>query len=163
MTTQDSSNSDNIAVQTLRLENFLPYRLSIVSNTISGTIASTYDERFDLSIPEWRVMTVLARNPGLSAAQVSERTLMDKVAVSRAVAKLLKANRITRDFADQDKRRSILHLSDDGRAVYNEVAPLAMQIEADLLNSFTEEEIKTFNLLLDRLLARTRLLGAPHV
>ena len=88
---------------------------------------------------------------------------MDKVAVSRAVAKLLKANRITRDFADQDKRRSILHLSDDGRAVYNEVAPLAMQIEADLLNSFTEDEIKTFNLLLDRLLARTRLLGAPHV
>lgn len=148
---------------TLALENFLPYRLSILSNTISGTIASAYDERFDLTIPEWRVMAVIARTPGMSAAQVSERTLMDKVAVSRAVARLLKSGRITREFADQDRRRSILHLSEQGRKVYDQVAPLALQMEADLLEGFSENEIRTLNVLLDRMLARTRLLGAPHV
>lgn len=147
----------------LALENFLPYRLSILSNTISGTIASAYDKRFDLSIPEWRVMAVIARTPGLSAAQVAERTLMDKVAVSRAVAKLLKTERITREFADLDKRRSILALSARGREVYDQVVPMALQMEADLLLGFSEDEINTLNLLVDRMLARMRLLGAPHI
>ncbi|MEL6870354.1 MAG: MarR family transcriptional regulator [Pseudomonadota bacterium] len=148
--------------QALALENFLPYRLSILSNTVSGTIASAYHRRFNLSIPEWRVMAVIARSPGLSAAEVAERTLMDKVAVSRAVAKLLKTERIERDFADQDRRRSILTLSDNGRQVYDQVAPMALKMEADLLQGFSDDEIATLNLLLDRMLARTRLLGAPH-
>ncbi|MEL7024841.1 MAG: MarR family transcriptional regulator [Pseudomonadota bacterium] len=147
----------------LALEDFLPYRLSILSNTVSGTIASAYDRRFNLSIPEWRVMAVVARSPGLSAAQVAARTLMDKVAVSRAVAKLLKQGRITREFADQDKRRSILNLSADGREVYEMVVPMALKLEADLLEGFTTEEIDTLNLLLDRMLARMRMLGAPEV
>ena len=147
----------------LALEDFLPYRLSILSNTVSGTIASAYDRRFNLSIPEWRVMAVVARSPGLSAAQVAARTLMDKVAVSRAVAKLLKQGRITREFADLDKRRSILNLSADGREVYEMVVPMALKLEADLLEGFTTEEIETLNLLLDRMLARMRMLGAPEV
>ena len=148
---------------TLSLENFLPYRLSILSNTISGTIASAYDQRFNLSIPEWRVLAVIAQSPGLSAAQAAERTMMDKVAVSRAVAKLLKSERIHRSFADQDRRRSILTLSDKGRDVYNEVVPLALQMEADLLKGFSDEEIAALNKLVDRMLGRTRMLGAPRI
>ncbi|MEM7610370.1 MAG: MarR family transcriptional regulator [Pseudomonadota bacterium] len=163
MTSDTSDSQDNTPNQTLALENFLPYRLSILSNTISGTIASAYDKRFDLSIPEWRVMAVIARTPGLSAAQVAERTLMDKVAVSRAVAKLLKTERITRTFADKDKRRSILSLSARGREVYDQVVPMALQMEADLLLGFTDEEIGTLNVLVDRMLARMRLLGTPRV
>lgn len=161
--TQSETRTGDDEHQTLALENFLPYRLSILSNTISGTIASAYDERFDLTIPEWRVMAVIARTPGMSAAQVSEKTLMDKVAVSRAVARLLKSGRITREFADQDRRRSILHLSAEGRTVYNQVAPLALRMEADLLEGFSEAEIETLNTLLERMLARTHLLGAPRV
>lgn len=163
MTNDNKQPPADRALTQLALENFLPYRLSILSNTVSGTIAAAYDTRFDLTIPEWRVMAVIGRRPGLSAAEVAERTLMDKVAVSRAVAKLLKAGRITREFADQDKRRSILGLSDKGREVYDQVAPLALQLEADLLKGFSEDEINTLNLLLERMLARTRLLGAPHV
>ena len=71
----------------LHLENFLPYRLSVLSNTVSGAIAAAYFAHFGLSIPEWRVMAVLAANPGLSAAEVTARTAMDKVAVSRALAR----------------------------------------------------------------------------
>ncbi len=146
----------------LILEDFLPYRLSILSNTVSGTIAGAYSKRFGLSIPEWRIMAVLGRHPGLSAVEVAERTLMDKVAVSRAVAKLIKSGRITRRFADQDRRRSILHLSPEGEKVYGEVAPLALKFESDLLHGLSEEEVHTLDVLLERLLARARLLGAPH-
>lgn len=146
----------------LILEDFLPYRLSILSNTVSSTIANTYDKRFGLSIPEWRVIAVLGRFPGLSAVEVAERTLMDKVAVSRAVSKLLKGGRIDRQFADADRRRSILNLSEEGRRVHDEIAPLALQFEEDLLHGLGEDEIHTLNVLIERLLARARLIGSPQ-
>ena len=69
----------------LKLEEFLPYRLAVLSNTVSTTVARAYDKRFKVSIPEWRVIAILGRFPGLSAVEVAERTMMDKVAVSRAV------------------------------------------------------------------------------
>ncbi len=147
----------------LILEDFLPYRLSILSNTVSSTIASAYNKRFGLSIPEWRVIAVLGRFPGLSAVEVAERTLMDKVAVSRAVSKLIKTGRIDRQFADADRRRSILHLSEEGRNVHDEIAPLALKFEEDLLHGLSEEEIHTLNVLMERLLAKARLIGTPQI
>ena len=145
----------------LILEDFLPYRLSILSNTVSSTIAGAYNKRFALSIPEWHVIAVLGRFPGLSAVDVAERTQMDKVAVSRAVSKLIKTGRVDRQFADADRRRSILHLSDKGRKVHDEIAPLALKFEEDLLLGLSNKEIQTLNVLMERLLAKARLLGTP--
>jgi len=145
----------------LILEDFLPYRLSILSNTVSSTIAGAYNKRFGLSIPEWHVIAVLGRFPGLSAVDVAERTQMDKVAVSRAVSKLIKTGRVDRQFADADRRRSILHLSDKGRKVHDEIAPLALKFEEDLLLGLSNKEIQTLNVLMERLLAKARLLGTP--
>src|SRR5438552_936344 len=89
---------------TLELEQFLPYRLSVLSNRVSGAIAQVYSERFDLGVTEWRVMAVLGRYPGLSASEVAQRTAMDKVAVSRAVAGLVEAGRVERETHDDDRR-----------------------------------------------------------
>ena len=144
----------------LILEEFLPYRLSVLSHTISTNIARVYEKRFGVSIPEWRVIAILGRFPGLSAVEVADRTLMDKVAVSRAVTKLIKSGRIDRQFADADRRRSILNLSDEGRKVHNEIAPLALQFERELLQDISEEDYETYTSILDRLLSKARLLGS---
>ena len=146
----------------LILEDFLPYQLSILSNTVSNTIATAYNKQFGLSIPEWRVITVLGRFPGLSAVEVAERTLMDKVAVSRAVTKLINSGRVDRQIADADRRRSILRLSTEGRQVHDEIAPLALKFEEDLLHGLSEDEIQTLSVIMERLLARARLIGAPQ-
>ena len=146
----------------LILENFLPYRLSILSNTVSSAIAIAYDKRFGLTIPEWRVIAVLGRFPGLSAVEVADRTMMDKVAVSRAVTKLLKSGRIDREFADADRRRSILNLSEEGHRVHDDIAPLALKFEADLLQGLSEAEISALNATIERLMARARLVGSPN-
>ncbi len=140
----------------LILEDFLPYRLAILSHTVSTTIAQVYDKRFGLSIPEWRVIAILCRFPGLSAVEVADRTMMDKVAVSRAVSKLLKNGRIDRQFADADRRRSILNLSEEGRRVHNEVAPLALRFERDLLEGLSDEERDMLDVIMERLLSRAR-------
>ena len=145
----------------LRLEDFLPYRLAVLSNTVSTTVARAYDRRFNVSIPEWRVIAVLGRFPGLSAVEVAERTLMDKVAVSRAVTKLIKNGRIDREFADADKRRSILNLSEEGKKLHDEIAALALQFERDLLHGFSVDEMESLNNIMERLLARASLIGAP--
>ena len=146
----------------LILEEFLPYRLAVLSHTVSTTIAKVYEKRFGLSIPEWRVLAILGRFPGLSAVEVADRTMMDKVAVSRAVTKLIKNGRIDRQFADADRRRSILNLSEEGRKVHNEVAPLALAFEADLLHGIVDDDYAAFNNVLERLLAKARLLGTPQ-
>jgi DNA-binding MarR family transcriptional regulator len=145
----------------LRLENFLPYRLAVLSNTVSTTVARAYDKRFSVSIPEWRVIAVLGRFPGLSAVEVAGRTLMDKVAVSRAVTKLIKNGRVEREFADADKRRSILNLSEEGKKLHDEIATLALEFERDLLQGFSQEEIGSLNSTMERLLARASLIGSP--
>jgi DNA-binding MarR family transcriptional regulator len=135
----------------LILEDFLPYRLSVTSHSVSTNIARVYEKRFGVSIPEWRVIAILGRYPGLSAVEVAERTLMDKVAVSRAVTKLIKNGRIDREFADADRRRSILNLSEEGKKVHNEIAPLALSFERELLRDIGEEDFATFNRILDQL------------
>lgn len=150
------------AEKELILEEFLPYRLSILSHSVSNSIATVYDQRFGLTIPEWRVIVILGRFPGLSAVEVAERTLMDKVAVSRAVTKLLKNGRIEREFADADRRRSILNLSDDGKQVLDEIAPLALEMESTLLEGLSKDEVEVLDSIIDRLLEKARLIGKPH-
>ena len=137
----------------LQLEHFLPYRLSILSNTISQAIADDYQSRYDISMTEWRVMAVLARYAGLSAREVAERTAMDKVAVSRALARLVEAGRVDRAVHDNDKRRSVLNLSDAGWAIHDEVAPMARARERQVLAKLNAEERVWLTRILDKLLS----------
>jgi DNA-binding MarR family transcriptional regulator len=146
----------------LQLENFLPYRLSVLSNTVSGAIAGAYQERFGLSIPEWRVLCVLATTPNLSAAEVAQRTAMDKVAVSRAVSALLKQRRLERRTARADRRRSVLRLSKGGELVYAQVVPFAQAYERELIRPLAARELATLDRALRILLGRATEMGPMH-
>jgi DNA-binding MarR family transcriptional regulator len=135
----------------LDLDHFLPYRLSVLSNRISQAIARIYDERFGLDVTEWRIMAVLGRFPDLSASEVAERTAMDKVAISRAVARLLERNLITREVHGADRRRSVLALSAAGMAVYEVVVPMALDYERALLANLSCDEQAQLDALLHKL------------
>ena len=146
----------------LHLERFLPYRLSVLSNTVSSAIAAAYFMNFGLSIPEWRVMAVLAANPGLSAAEVTARTAMDKVAVSRAVGSLLAAGRLQRTTAPADRRRTHLSLTRAGSRVYARVVPMALEYERDLVAPLNARDRATLDRLVRVLLGRAVELGPAH-
>jgi DNA-binding MarR family transcriptional regulator len=147
----------------LVLEQFLPYRLSVLSNRLSAAIAASYSQRFGLSIPEWRVMAVLAPSPGLSAAEVAERTAMDKVAVSRALGRLLKTGRARRETAPGDRRRSVLELTAEGRRIYRRIVPALLKFQAELLGGLSPAERRALEAALDRLERRAHALPPPRI
>lgn len=132
----------------LDLEHFIPYRLSVLSNLVSSAIAAEYAQRYALSMTEWRVIAVIGPSPGLTASEVVERTAMDKVAVSRAVDRLVKSSRLSRHADSSDRRRTRLRLTKQGREVYAQVVPAAMALEQQLLASLNVDDREN----LDRLL-----------
>lgn len=138
----------------LILERFLPYRLSVVTNRISGALSRHYATRFGIGIPEWRVIANLGRHPGLTANEVAERSAMDKVTVSRAVAALEHKGLLERVRDSADKRKSRLDLSKKGQEVYAEIAPLALGFERDLLTALSPEEYAQLDSIIDKLNAK---------
>ena len=142
----------------LDLDRFVPYRLSVLTNRVSSAIARHYSERFGLTIPEWRVIAVLGQSPGLSAREVAARTAMDKVQVSRAVSSLVAAKRLNRTAHARDGRVAHLSLSAKGRAIYDDVVPLALALEHRFLSVLTSKERNDLDLLLTRLFA-----GSAHL
>jgi DNA-binding MarR family transcriptional regulator len=142
----------------LVLEEFLPYRLSVLSNRVSRAIARRYAKTFDLTIPEWRIIAVLGRRPDLTAKEIAEATEMDKVAVSRAVARLVSARRVAARADAADARRQILALSREGESVHARIAPIALASEERLLSALDAKERAQLDALIDRLLDSARSL-----
>jgi DNA-binding MarR family transcriptional regulator len=135
----------------LRLDGFLPYRLSVLSNAVSRKIADMYEREFDISIWQWRIMAVLGESDGLTSTEVANRTLMDKPAVSRAAASLTERQIISRKSDVADRRKAELKLTDKGREIYAAIKPRALAYERELLASLSPEEAEMLHGLLTRL------------
>jgi DNA-binding MarR family transcriptional regulator len=135
----------------LELDDYLPYRLSVSSNAVSALISRAYRDRFGLSVPQWRLMAVLAEDGGLTQSQLVSRTMMDKVTISRAAQGLALRDLVTRTDRAADGRSHVLSLSYAGERLYGEIAPLARAYEAALISGLAPEEVKLLKRLLSRL------------
>jgi DNA-binding MarR family transcriptional regulator len=133
------------------LARFLPYRLSVVTERISRLVARTYAERFGLSVAEWRVIAHLGYSTRLSPLAVAERTAMDKVKVSRALATLTARRLVRREANPHDGRGAILTLTPSGRSVYERIVPSALAMERTILDALEPTEVARLTDLLDRL------------
>ncbi|WP_179641072.1 MarR family winged helix-turn-helix transcriptional regulator [Sphingomonas guangdongensis] len=146
----------------LRLQDFLPYRLSIASNLASDAIADTYRALFGLRIPEWRLVALLAESDGLTQQALGQASRMDKVTVSRAAIALAERGLVERAPHLGDKRSHLLALTPSGRALYAEVAPKALEMEARLFAGFTREELTAFRAMLARVEQAALTVDAEH-
>ena len=136
------------------LAGFLPYQLSVTSNAVSSLIAERYRKRFGLKIPEWRVMAVLGDSGGVTQRALTAATVMDKVAVNRAVKVLEERGLIARVPNPGDGRSHLLALTQEGRAIHAEVMPLARATERELLAGFGAGEEAELRRLLAALRCR---------
>jgi DNA-binding MarR family transcriptional regulator len=123
-----------------RLAGFLPYQLSVASNAVSDLIAERYRKRFALKVPEWRVMAVLGDAGSMTQRDLTTATLMDKVAVNRAVKVLEDRGLVARVPNPDDGRSHMLELTGEGCSIHGEVMPLALATERDLLAGFAPDQ-----------------------
>jgi hypothetical protein len=84
----------------LKLEDFLPYQLNVVSSLVSQALSRIYSRRYRIGVPEWRVLVTLGQFGVMTGKAIGAHTHMHKTKVSRAVAILerrkLLARRVTR-------------------------------------------------------------------
>jgi DNA-binding MarR family transcriptional regulator len=135
----------------LRLDKFLPYQLSVTSNAVSSAIARTYEVLFGLRVPEWRLVAVLAEQEGVTQQALVARTEMDKMTVSRAAQALVARGLVTRVPHGRDKRSHALALSEEGRALYAQIAPKALELEQKLLQELGAREVAQLKATLAKL------------
>ena len=135
----------------LRLQNYLPYRLSVAANAVSELIARAYEDQFDLSIPQWRLLAVLADEEPLTQQALCGRTRMDKVTVMRAARGLQQRHLVKRLPNATDGRSHRLVMTDAGKRLYGQIAPLALDYEAKLLADIESKDIARLERLLKQL------------
>ncbi|MGO1119158.1 MarR family winged helix-turn-helix transcriptional regulator [Rhodovibrionaceae bacterium A322] len=146
---KQETEQDNPAA--FELQDFLPYRLSVVTNRISRAFSRHYSHDFGLSIPEWRVLAVLGAFAPLSSNEICDRTAMDKAKVSRAVAALSHKGYLTRESNPDDHRLIALRHSLEGQAVFEEILPLARRLEEQLTSALAPGEREQLENLLSKL------------
>jgi DNA-binding MarR family transcriptional regulator len=139
----------------LRLEDFLPYRLEILSGLVSQGLAQIY-ESFGLGFCEWQLLMTLGEVVTTTAAAFGARNRMHKTRVSRAVAALLSRGLVQRTASLIDMRQAPLQLSARGEQLYSQIAPLAREYLARLENELSSEERAALDRSLTRLTERSR-------
>ena len=144
----------------LQLESFFPYRLTELQLAISDTIAELYTGG-ELTRHEWRVLLALGEYPNVTAKAVCAHANLDKMQTSRAIAKMVDKSLLRKTADNKDKRTTKLNLSKKGQQLYNELVPVALARETQLLSVLTTDEKWHLNKILDKLLVKARAM--PNV
>jgi DNA-binding MarR family transcriptional regulator len=133
------------------------FRLVQVVNRTARPFFETVGRPHDLSLNEWRVLLVLGHEGQCTASDICSISGMDKMTVSRAVARLSRSQRIQRNASPQDRRSQWLSLTPGGKALFEELAPLGLQREAQLLSVLSTAQRTQLMALLDAILANPQL------
>jgi len=143
----------------LQLENFLPYQLNVVASLVSQALSRVYSRRYGIGVPEWRVLVTLGQYEAMTAKAIGAHTHMHKTKVSRAVALMEKRRLLARRANRDDMREAFLSLTAAGRAMYEEVAPHALDFARRLTEILTPADRDAFNRALSQLTARSAQLA----
>jgi len=144
----------------LKLEAFLPYRLNVVASLTSQALSRIYAQRYGIGVPEWRVLVTLGQYGMMTGKAIGAHSHMHKTKVSRAVALLEQRKLIVRRANRADLRESLLALTPDGRAMYDELAPSALEFARRLAEAIEPADRAAFERAVDRLTDRSAKLAA---
>jgi DNA-binding MarR family transcriptional regulator len=123
-----------------QLTQFLPFRLNRLAAEISEQLAALYAERFQIDIPQWRVLATLSSGNGWTAKAIVASTRTHKSTISRAVEALTKRGLIEAVQLPDDKRAYHLRLTAQGSKLFRELAPLVLDYERNLMAQLGETD-----------------------
>jgi DNA-binding MarR family transcriptional regulator len=139
-----------------KLEDFIPYKLSVVANRVSQSIGRLFETQFNIQVPEWRILMTLYAYDHLVFNEVVERTSMDKARVSRAQRRLVDLGLIDSVNDPSDGRKVILSLTRKGEKMCRDILPEAAKREAWYLAVLDEQEHRKLDVILDKLMKRSQ-------
>ena len=128
----------------LNIKDFLPYQLVSLSTKVSNDFAHVYEQKGELTQPQWRVLSHAIQTEGLTAKHICELASMDKSTVSRAIKQLQDRELIEMLVSPSDKRAKTIAVTEQGRVLYQALTPLALAWEAELLSCFSDEQKENF-------------------
>ena len=137
--------------RSVMLNQFIPYRMVNLAKRISDACSEIYVEEFDLSVPEWRVLAQLGETDRQNSRDLGQVTFMDKSKVSRAVKQLDSRGLLHKEKDPKDSRANYLSLTNAGRQLYFEVAPKALEWEAQLISELSPIEYRDLLLTMRKL------------
>jgi DNA-binding MarR family transcriptional regulator len=145
----------------LNVEDFLTFRLSRLSNALRTNVTKRYLEEFELSLPEWRLLALVARFAPMRFSEVTVRSSMDKGQVSRTL-RVMASRGLTKmkTIKDRGSRSTealaapvMVSITPKGTALYKAVLPVARKRQADLLLTLGEDERIALYDTIDKLFA----------
>lgn len=139
----------------LRLSNWLPYRLFIVATQIARPLEAFYGERFGLSQAGWRILAIVAERTGCSAGEIGRACALDPFATSRGIGQLVELGFAKRNTAKGDRRLASITITRKGRETFDEIAMLGRAIEARLLATLSNDERRAIGTALGKLEAES--------
>ena len=144
----------------VQLNQFVPYRMVHLAANISLALSKIYKQEFDITIPEWRILAQLAQRQKLYAKDIGDVTSMDKSKVSRAVKVLESKHYLIRQTDKKDNRAAYLSLTAQGEALYQKIAPKALQWERQFIGVLDVSEHRNLMKILDKLDKQVLQVGA---
>jgi DNA-binding MarR family transcriptional regulator len=148
------------AAAPLKLEEFLPYRLNVLASLVSQALSRVYAERYGIGVPEWRVLVTLGQYGVMTGKAIGAHSHMHKTKVSRAVAELERRKLLARRANRDDKRESFLSLTPTGRAMYENLAPVALDFARRLFQVLDPADRAAFDRALKQLTDRSARIAA---
>ena len=134
----------------LDLPNFVPYRITTLAALVRRSLAEIYSDDPGLNEPEWKVLTALAHFGPLPSGDISHYVTLDRVAVSRALARLIELGLATRGKNPDDGRMFTVDLTARAARLYDRMAAQALEIEEPILAALEPEEVRELLRLLDK-------------
>ncbi len=138
-----------------KLEDFIPYKLSVVANRLSQSIGRLFEAQFNIQMPEWRILMALHAYDNLVFNEVVDRTSMDKARVSRAQRRLVDLSLVKSVNDPSDGRKVILSLTGKGERMCANILPEAAKREAWYLAALDDHEHSQLDIILDKLMKRS--------
>lgn len=142
------------------LDDVLLYRLSRLLATAGSMVIRLCEGSFGITRREWRIIALLAQDEGLLSSQLADRAQLDRARTSKAITSLGRKKLLRRQVRPGDRRQAVLALTESGRALYEQLFPLVLEINRDLLASLAATDVACLDSALDALQRQAEAMAA---
>ena len=131
----------------------------VLSNRVERAFYVEIERKFGVTLAEWRVLLTLTSEPGVSAAEITNRWAMEKMSVNRVIQRLVNRRFVTRDRDPDDGRSYKLEMTAKGRELYEKIAPSGEKRDSELIAAIDSDEVDAMVRALQKIIRRAEELN----